>query len=370
MHGSSSSGGYQVIDADGHVMELDDELREYLPAPFGEMWWLHTYSLWAGWDGYVRGLRPPGGAVREGRGPTAEDWLTFLDTNAIDRTVLYPTQGLTLGVYQDVDFAVALARAYNDWLADRFMNVSPRLIGVALLPIQDVAESVSELRRAVSQLGMPGGVVPSVIQARPYLGDPIYYPLWEAAQELDVPIAIHSGTAAYLGLDGLRNQAAAHCLEHPFGQWRQFTHMMFEGVFELFPRLRLAVLECGIGWVPWMMDRMDEEIERKGRFTQRLKRKPSDYIRGGNIFFTAEVDEATLPFFVEHVRPDILLWASDYPHERAEGEFSEDIPSLVGRTDVSDDVKRSIFFDNPSRFYGFQQSGEHPQGGERLASVH
>ena len=355
---ATSTGSYRVIDADGHVMELDNELRDYLPAPFGDMWWLHTYSLWAGWDGYVRALRPPGGAVREGRGPTAEDWLTFLDTNGIERTVLYPTQGLTLGVYQDVEFAVALARAYNDWLADRFMNVSPRLIGVALLPIQDVGESVKELRRGVTELGMPGGVVPSVVQARPFFGDPIYYPLWEAAQELDVPIAIHSGTAAYLGLDGLQNQAAAHCLEHPFGQWRQFTHMMFEGVFELFPRLRLAVLECGIGWVPWMMDRMDEEIERKGRFTRRLKRRPSDYIRDGNIYFTVEVEETTLPLFVRHVRPDVLLWASDYPHERAEGEFSQDIPTLIEREDIDDELRRRIFFDNPRRLYGLDQNGE------------
>jgi predicted TIM-barrel fold metal-dependent hydrolase len=352
----------RIIDADGHVMELDEELVEYLPSPFGEQWWHRTYSIWPGWDGYVRALRKPGGWVRDGRGPNAEDWLNFLDTNRIEKTVLYPTQGLTLGVYQDVEFAIALARAYNDWLYDRFMRASPRLIGVALLPVQDVQASVQELRRCVAELGMPGAVVPSVVQARPYFGDPIYHPLWEAAQELNVPIAPHSGTAAYLGLDGLQNQAAAHCLEHPFGQWRQFTHMMFEGVFELFPRLRVAVLECGVGWVPWMMDRMDEEIERKGRFTQRLKQKPSDYFRSGNLFFTGEVEEATLPYFAQHVRPDIILWASDYPHERSVDEFSHDIPTLLERDDVSDDLKRRIFWDNPIRLYGFDANGENPRG--------
>lgn len=360
---------YRIIDADGHVMELDEELVEYLPAPFGDMGWHRTYSLWPGWDGYVRALRPSGGWVREGKGPTAEDWITFLDTNGIERTVLYPTQGLTLGVYQDADFAVALAKAYNDWLYDRYMRVSPRLIGVALLPIQDVEESVKELRRCVTQLGMPGGVMPSVVQARPYFGDPLYYPLWEAAQELDVPLAPHGGTAAYLGLEGLQNQAAAHCLEHPFAQWRQFTHMMFEGVFELYPRLRFAVLETGIGWVPWLMDRMDEEVERKARFCQRLRKKPSEYVRGGNIFFTAEVDEAALPFFVQHLRPDILLWASDYPHERSEGEFSGDIPALVERRDMDQAVKRRIFFDNPCRYYGFDQKGENPRRAVQKAAI-
>ncbi|HLY65413.1 MAG TPA: amidohydrolase family protein, partial [Chloroflexota bacterium] len=236
---------YRVIDADGHVLEMGNEVIEYLPEPWSDMWWHNSYSLWPGWDGYVRGLRRAGGTVHQGYGPTVEDWSLFLDKNGIERSVLYPTQGLTLGVYQDRDFAVALARAYNDFMYHRFMQVDPRLFSVALLPIQDVDESVKELRRCVTELRMPGAVIPSVVQARPYFGDPMYHPLWEAAQELDVPIAPHSGTAAYLGLDGLQNQAAAHCLEHPFAQQRQFTHMMFEGVFELFPRLRVAVLECG-----------------------------------------------------------------------------------------------------------------------------
>ncbi|MHB8620608.1 MAG: amidohydrolase family protein, partial [Chloroflexota bacterium] len=316
---------YRVIDADGHVMELDDQLVEYLPAPWADMVWNRTYSLWAGWDGYVRGLRSRAGAVGAGQGPDAATWLGFLDRNSIELSVLYPTQGLTLGVYQDADFAVALARGYNDWVHDRFTGVSQRLQPVGLLPIQDVAESVRELRRCAIELRMPGAIIPSVVQAKPFFGDPIYHPLWEAAEELDMPIALHSGTAAYLGLEGLRNQAAAHCLEHPFAQQRQFAHMMFEGVFELYPRLRVAVLECGAGWVPWMMDRMDEDAERKQRFCRRLTKKPSDYIRDGNIFFTAEVEETTLAFFCQHIRPDIMLWASDYPHEREAGEFNKDL---------------------------------------------
>src|SRR5712691_12817424 len=84
---------YRIIDSDGHVLELDEELLGYLPPPYGDMWWHHSYSLWPGWDGYIRGLRPAGGLVRQGRGPNAQDWTNFLDTNGIERTVLYPTQG-------------------------------------------------------------------------------------------------------------------------------------------------------------------------------------------------------------------------------------------------------------------------------------
>ncbi|HLY66134.1 MAG TPA: amidohydrolase family protein, partial [Chloroflexota bacterium] len=123
--------------------------------------------------------------------------------------------------------------------------------------------------------------------------------------------------------------------------------------------------------VPWMMDRMDEEVERKGRFAQRLKRKPSEYIRDGNIFFTAEVEEGALPFVAQYARPDILLWASDYPHERSEGEFNDDIHTLKRRDDLDDALKRAIFFDNPCRLYGWDENGQPRRAaqGELVASA-
>ena len=98
-------------------------------------------------------LRKKGGWAGGGTGPKAQDWLEFLDNNKIELTVLYPTQGLTHGAIQDQDWAICMARAYNDWLYNKFMTVSPRLVGVALLPIQDIGEAVKELRRAVNELG-------------------------------------------------------------------------------------------------------------------------------------------------------------------------------------------------------------------------
>jgi predicted TIM-barrel fold metal-dependent hydrolase len=96
---------------------------------------------------------------------------------------------------------------------------------------------------------------------------------------------------------------------------------------------------------------MDEELERKGQYSPRCKRKPSQYFRQGNIFFAAEVEESALPLAVESLRPDVVIWASDYPHERDQRDFSKDIPTLIGRSDITDEVKRRIFFDNPVRFY-------------------
>ena len=335
-------------------MELDDQLREHIGPPYRDLEWHRSYSFWPGLtlDGYLRSLRKPGGWAGGGSGPSAQDWLAFLDKNRIELTVLYPTQGLTHAAIQDRDWAVTLARAYNDWLHHRFMRVSPRLVGVALLPVQDIAEAVTELRRCVTELGMVGAVLPAVAVGGRLFSGPEFHPLWEEAQRLDVPISTHGGLSApSLGLDLAANFTVAHTLEHPFAQMRQLVSLIFEGVFELFPRLRFGCLECGVGWVPWLMDRMDEELERKGQYSPRCKLKPSEYLRRGNVFFAAEVGETALPLAARHLRPDVLLWASDYPHERDQRDFTEDIPTLIRRDDLSDDVKRGIFFDNPLRFY-------------------
>jgi predicted TIM-barrel fold metal-dependent hydrolase len=345
---------YRIIDADGHVMELDDQLREHIGPPYADLEWHRSYSFWPGltMDGYLRSLRKPGGWAGGGSGPSAQDWLAFLDKNRIELTVLYPTQGLTHAAIQDRDWAVALARAYNDWLYHRFMQTSPRLVGVALLPVQDVEEAVRELRRCVNELGMVGAVLPAVTIGGKLFSGPEFYPLWEEAQRLDVPISTHGGLSSpNLGLDLAANFTVAHTLEHPFAQMRQLVSMIFEGVFELFPKLRFGCLECGMGWVPWLMDRMDEEQERKGQYSPRCKLKPSDYLRQGNIFFAAEVGETALPLAAQVLRPDVIIWASDYPHERDQRDFTEDIPTMIQRKDISDELKRQIFFDNPLRFY-------------------
>ena len=345
---------FRILDADGHVMELDDQLREHIGAPYADLEWHRSYSFWPGltMDGYLRSLRKAGGWAGGGSGPSAHDWLAFLDKNGIELTVLYPTQGLTHAAIQDRDWAITLARAYNDWLYHRFMKVSPRLVGVALLPVQDIAEAVKELRRAVEELGMVGAVLPAVAIGGKLFSGEDFYPLWREAERLDVPVSTHGGLSfPNLGLDLAANFTVAHTLEHPFAQMRQLVSMIFEGVFELFPKLRFGCLECGIGWVPWMMDRMDEELERKGQYSPRCKKKPSEYFRGGNIFFAAEVEETALPLAAETIGPDVILWASDYPHERDQRDFKHDIPALIGRKDVTDDLKRRIFFDNTLRFY-------------------
>jgi hypothetical protein len=118
---------HPIIDADGHVVEQDRELRAYLPSPWREKDWTREYSFFPLTDGWMRGMS----SLHEAEVPDAPNWLSFLDEAGISATVLYPSNGLFHGQIRNVQWAVGVARAYNDWLYDRFSRQSPRLKGVA-----------------------------------------------------------------------------------------------------------------------------------------------------------------------------------------------------------------------------------------------
>src|ERR1043165_9444102 len=145
----------QIIDADGHINDhaCGEEIAAYMPKGnqlsklFPEFDHLHFRYL-------KQNRRPTGN-------PSAEDWNRFLDKTEIAWTALYPTAGLAVGRIMAPEWAVLACRAYNTWLHEKFLNRNPRLKGIALLPFQNIEEAVGELCRAVTELGMLGGMLPS-----------------------------------------------------------------------------------------------------------------------------------------------------------------------------------------------------------------
>ena len=134
------STSYPIIDADGHVLEKDRELHDYLGGRYSSAPRFETYAYFPSLDGWNRGTGVPG---KDPETP-APRWLQFLDELGVHTTVLYPTGGLGLGLVQNPEWACVLARAYNSWLADRFVKQSPRLKGVALLPVHEPVEAAKQ----------------------------------------------------------------------------------------------------------------------------------------------------------------------------------------------------------------------------------
>src|SRR5262245_7230023 len=249
---------FTIVDADGHVTETQEQLIKYLDEPYRRR---PTAGFWVPQDGWDRRLL---GTLGDWAG-TADQWLKALDRGDMETVVLYPTLGLFMSFLKDPEWAVALCRAYNTFMHEEFIRVSPRLKSVALLPVQDPAACPGELRRAVKDLGMVGAMLSA--DGGHLFGDAKFVPLYEEANRLGVMLGIHA-SGSHLGgagVDLFPRFIQAHTCSHAFGQMRQFTSMIFEGIPERFPKLRLAFLEAGCGWAPYWMERMDDEFAKRGR---------------------------------------------------------------------------------------------------------
>src|SRR5262245_61502288 len=193
-----------IVDADGHVRESDREIFEYLPEPYRGKEALFGAAFFPTLDGFHR----PATKIADGKGravpnPTAQDWLAYLDEVNLAATVLFPTAGLGFGLISDPGWAAGLARGYNDWLSDRFLTVNPSLLkGMALIPLQEPTQAAAELRRAVGERGMVGAILPATGLYEAF-GHRAFWPVYEAAQEMNCVLAVHGGSAYGLGLERL-----------------------------------------------------------------------------------------------------------------------------------------------------------------------
>ncbi len=297
-------------------------------------------------DSFDRTLR--GRLGQQTSTPAAQ--LAALDEDGIDVMVLYGSSSLSIGVVREEEFATAYARAYNSWLAD-YCKASPRLQFVALLPPRDVGAAVAELNRAVTELGAIGAMLPNNTPLRPDWGHRHWDPIYAEAQRLDVGLAYHAAMAETLGYQRLGNFIGVHAIGHPTEQMLALTAVVVGGVVERFPELRLGFLESGIGWVPYLIDRLDEEVEKRGADEAPwLTRLPGEYIRSGRLFFGVECEEKTIPDGVRWGLEDCLLYSSDYPHW--DGDWPRTVRAVRERIDLSAEVKRKLLSDNVLAFYG------------------
>jgi len=331
-----------VIDADGHVTETQEQVARYLDEPYRRR---PTGMLFYPWDGWDRRML---GTLGEFAG-SADAWLKAMDRGGMESTVLYPTLGLFMSFLRDRHWALALCRAYNTFMHEEFTRKSARLKAVALLPLQDPAAAATELRRAVREFGCVGAMLAA--DGSHVLGDARFAPIYEEAERLDTMLGVHA-SGSHLGGGGLELFPAfvqTHTCSHAFGQMRQLTSIVLEGVPERFPKLRLAFLEAGCGWAPYWIERMDEEYAKRSSEAPALRRKPSEYVRSGRIYFSCEADECLLPQALRLIGEDQIVYASDYPHW--DGSYPHSIGELRERGDLTDAQKRKVLADNARRLY-------------------
>ncbi len=332
---------FPIIDADGHVTETFGSLKKHLKEQYRNRP-LMTSEAWDRSFGGTLGKRNEDPKVQ----------LADMDLDGIDIQVIFPTH-LSLSSEKETDVATDIARAYNDWLATFCAADPSRLKGVAMVALQDVNAAIGEVRRAVEQLGFVGVMMPTNVRDQD-IGKREFWPFYEEVERLGIGLALHGGIRAAERMHGRFDSfISVHSLSFPFECMAALTGLIFAGVPERFPKLRIAALEACCGWVPFLMDRLDEEFEKRGsKEAPLLKRKPSEYMASDQFFYAFELEESTVPYVIERIGADKLLYSSDYPHW--DSSWPKTVKMFQGRHDISDAYKREIAWNNPQKFYGFR----------------
>lgn len=330
---------YSVIDSDGHVLESLEGMRKYL-----EPRWQR--SILRPTDVWDRNLR--GKIGQQPKSPAEQ--LEAMDKDGIDVMVMYPTSYLCIGTLREPAFSTAVSKAYNNWLHEFCQSDPDRLKFVSVIAPQEVQNAAAELRRSVSELGAVGAMLPTYVPNRPDWGDVYYDPIYAEAERLNAGLGFHATMQESVGAARFNNFINVHTVGHPFEQMISVCSVVVGGVLERFPKLRIAFLESGIGWVPYWMDRLDEEIEKRGEDEAPwLTAKPSQYLTGGRCFFGVECGEKTISDAIRTTGDDCLLYASDFPHW--DGDWPHTVKTVMDRSDISDTTKKKMLHDNVARFY-------------------
>jgi predicted TIM-barrel fold metal-dependent hydrolase len=384
---------YRVVDADGHVLEPPTGLWERAPQEFKErMWRIVPDETGAEWY-YFDGDKRPGGPMayagvagfsladqeRARRGelkysevqPAAyypEPRLAALDVDGIDQSVLYPTMLLGLPSQRDHALAAAVSRTYNEWLADYCRHEPSRLFAIATVPMQNIELAVAEIRHA-RKLGHVGVFVrpnPTIEERK--LDDPVYEPIWQVCEELDLAVGLHPflapdlpGACRYFGFGEtqgaqgsatkvagtpvtMRNIFFTQAISNPFDMMASLTYLIGGGVLERHPKLKVLILEANGGWmVPWL-GRLDHHFEVFGRDVPAMQMPPSDYFKR-QCWISFDADESTLEMTANSplVGADRIIWASDFPHPDAK---------YPGVTEELDEACRNLSEDQRARIFG------------------
>jgi predicted TIM-barrel fold metal-dependent hydrolase len=375
--------GLRIVDADAHVIEpadlwvshLDPALRDRAPRQVGLTFGFEFHdgssvNLPRQWspDASPEDLARLSERVQatfaelfpdaHADGFSARAQLVDMDREGVDLAVLYPSFGLFVLASDEIDpiLAVGLARAYNDWLAAFCATGPDRLLGAAMVPLQDPAAAAEEIRRCAVELGFRAAFVrPNPVGGRTF-DDPAYDALWAVMSEHQMALGIHEGGFPRLPqvVSGrLTHPEQVHICTHPMEQMIAAVSIVYGGVLERNPGLRVAFLEAGCGWVPFWLHRMDEHWEnsRSRDFGQPhlLAEAPSEYFRR-QCYVTADAGERMLAQVIELIGDDRIVFTTDYPHP--DSPWPHAVEEFLALPGVAVESKRRILWDNALALYG------------------
>ena len=309
------------------------------------------------WRGFVQPFLywAPGGGNRADVGtlegePSASDYeqmrKMLLDENQVECAVLtgyfYPAMAR-----MQFEFFSALASAYNDYQIEQWLSRDSRLRGSVHVVPQDALAAAREIDRVGGHPQMVQVMLPIVKMA---YGDPVYHPIFEAAQRQGLVVAMHH-TVFTRGALGMGRYYIERHMLLPQATMAQLISLICNGVFDKFPSLRFLFMEAGFSWLPHVMWRFDREYRSLRQEVPWVKRKPSEYIRERVCLTTQPTEDLSCRQWLQIIdmigSDRMVVFSTDYPH------FDYDSPERAVPLGLPEELRHKILHENSRRLYGF-----------------
>ena len=297
--------------------------------------------------------------VRSKAGADPADRMADNQRDGIDVELIFPNKGLAMWATPDPVFANAQCRVWNDWAWEEFSPHKDAMVPVASIATGDLEGAMAEIERCAKM-----GYRVLSFPCKPIWGAhdvdhvnynlPHFDPMWALIEEVGMPMTFHVSTGrdprAARGNGGAVINYVSHSLSPTI---EPVANLCASGVLERFPKLRFATVEAGIGWVPWLLDAMDEAYRKHHMWVRpKLQGLPSDYYRAHG-FATFQEDPAGLLLAEQYKLTDHFMWANDYPHH--EGTWPHSAEAIERTMPMLDDVARAkILGLNAARFLGIE----------------
>jgi predicted TIM-barrel fold metal-dependent hydrolase len=327
---------YQFFSADSHVVEppdlftsrvpvkLKDRAPRQLRMELGDAWQIEgvaqpfpfgltqcgglppeQYKLWVRWEE----VRPAAADARAR--------LVAMDESSVEAELLFPSPRIqnAIALMTDAELQNACVRAYNDYLAEWCASDPQRLLGVRMLPATGIADAVAELERTLRTPGLRGVLISQYPSGKLDLTREDDA-LWARCMEANEPVHLHvgiSGSPSGVPAKALAFANAFTGALRVFDPPVRIAEMIYTQLFDRFPRLQVVYAEVDVGWLPYVMEQMDDRYARQNPALRlKLAKRPSDYFRE-NLFYTLVKDRFGLKARHE-IGVTQVLWSSDFPH--------------------------------------------------------
>ena len=284
-----------------------------------------------------------------------EEHIRDMKLDGVSGELLYPSQGLFFFKVADPELLSAIFRAYNDWLSEFCQTHPDQLKGIAMINLDHVEDGIKELERT-AKIGLVGAMITEYPAEDRRYDNAEYEPFWAAAQDLNMPLSLHTATrreGRSRGAGPRSVRDASDRANKVFWPATSLCDMIFSGVFDRYPSLKVAIVEFELAWVPHLLGTMDYTyVERQKEASYRFKGDtlPSDVFHS-NVYLSFQEDAVGIRLR-DIIGVDNIMWGSDYPHAESTFPRSREIIDTI-MEGVPQAERSRMVGGNAARLYGF-----------------